>query len=230
MSRAIFFDNDGVLVNTEQYYFYATQEIMAEHGYELTLANYVEHYLVGNTGLFDVLCNDAQSSAEQKERQKDELRRRRDRRFLEYLNTADIEVPGVGEMLGQLKGRFSKTQKGACSIGVVTSSHREHFEAIHRRTGFAEYFDFILTREDYGRSKPDPEPYLLALSRSGVQPSEVLVIEDSPRGVTAALAAGLSCWVVPSMFTENLVFPNSVRKIRSWDEVVEWGLGSSGIG
>ena len=59
----------------------------------------------------------------------------------------------------------------------------------------------VLTREQYRRSKPDPEPYLCAVARLGLTPAECLVIEDSERGLRAARAAGIACWVIPSSLT-----------------------------
>ena len=74
-------------------------------------------------------------------------------------------------------------------MAIVTSSPKNHFHIIHSRTGFLEFFDFYLTREDYTNSKPSAEPYLLALQKSGLNSQDVLVIEDSPRGLKAAKAA-----------------------------------------
>jgi beta-phosphoglucomutase-like phosphatase (HAD superfamily) len=82
-------------------------------------------------------------------------------------------------------------------MAIVTSCRREHFLQMHRHSGLLGYFDFVLTREDYGSSKPDPEPYLTACSRAGLQPQLCLAVEDSERGVTSASRAGLSVAAVP---------------------------------
>ncbi len=81
------------------------------------------------------------------------------------------------------------------------------------------FFDFVLTREDYVRSKPCAEPYLLALQRSRLKAEEVLVIEDSPRGLTAAKNAGLSCWVLPGGYTAEQDFAGADRILNSIMEV-----------
>jgi beta-phosphoglucomutase-like phosphatase (HAD superfamily) len=77
----------------------------------------------------------------------------------------------------------------------------EPFARAHARSGLLSYFELVLTREAYGQSKPHPEPYLTAVARLGVDPAACLVIEDSERGLIAAKAAGLACWVVPSPLT-----------------------------
>jgi beta-phosphoglucomutase-like phosphatase (HAD superfamily) len=64
----------------------------------------------------------------------------------------------------------------------------------------------VLTRETYSHSKPHPEPYLTAVERLGANPAGCLVIEDSERGLIAAKAAGLACWVVPSALTRHESF------------------------
>lgn len=79
--------------------------------------------------------------------------------------------------------------------------------------------DFILLREDYEKSKPHPEPYLIGLKRFGTQPDETLVIEDSERGLRAALAAGIDCVIVHSEFTKSHNFTGATKKIQSFSEL-----------
>jgi beta-phosphoglucomutase-like phosphatase (HAD superfamily) len=68
---------------------------------------------------------------------------------------------------------------------------------MHRASWLLGYFDFILTREDYSASKPDPEPYRTACARAGLHPGRCLAIEDSERGVTSAARAGLAVAAIP---------------------------------
>ena len=63
--------------------------------------------------------------------------------------------------------------------------------------------DFVLTREDYELAKPHPEPYLTGLKRFGATPQETLVVEDSTRGLSSAVAAGIDCAIVHHDFTES---------------------------
>jgi beta-phosphoglucomutase-like phosphatase (HAD superfamily) len=100
------------------------------------------------------------------------------------------------------------------------SSHRDHFEAIHRNTKLLRFFEFVLTREHYERSKPDPDPYLAALARMGLHPRECLVIEDSERGLRSANAAGLACWVIPTVLTRAGDFRAADRMLGAVADVV----------
>ena len=105
-------------------------------------------------------------------------------------------------------------------MAIVTSSRRDHFDAIHRKSGLLQFFDFVLTREDYAHAKPNPEPYFLALANSKVPKDKCLVIEDSPRGLAAAKAAGLACWIVPSKDTLGEPFNEADRVLDSVTELL----------
>jgi HAD superfamily hydrolase (TIGR01509 family) len=105
-------------------------------------------------------------------------------------------------------------------MGIVTSSRPDHFAIIHRRTGFLKYFQFAITLGDYSHSKPNPEPYLLAIERSGFRAEECLVIEDSERGLTAAKEAGIRCIVIPNEFTRSSNFAGAYKVLGSLKEIL----------
>jgi HAD superfamily hydrolase (TIGR01509 family) len=125
----------------------------------------------------------------------------------------DVLVPGVMPLLRRLAKRYR--------MAVVTSSNREHFEAIHQRTGLPELMQFVLAREDYGECKPHPEPYLRAVERIGAAKEDCIAVEDSERGLTAAKAAGLTCWMVYSEMTEGLRFDAADRRFDTLAELGE---------
>ena len=112
-------------------------------------------------------------------------------------------------------------------MAIVTSSKRAHFEIIHRSTGLPAHFAFVLAREDYRVSKPDPEPYVTAVARFGADKSTCLVIEDSRRGLLAAKAAGLTCWVVPSGLTRESSFDEADRRFDALSDLVDALLSST---
>jgi HAD superfamily hydrolase (TIGR01509 family) len=198
MIRAVFWDNDGVLVDTEKLYFQATCELLFTAGVTLTPELFKQISLVEGRSTFDL--------AEEKGVPREEINRlqaERNRRYTELLACGVRILDGVEETLGSLRGRVIQA--------IVTSSRRLHFDAMHERTGLLPFFDFILTREDYGLSKPDPEPYRMAMERSGCLPEECLVVEDSERGLQAALAAGIRCIVVPNDLTQDAAFTGAWR-------------------
>jgi beta-phosphoglucomutase-like phosphatase (HAD superfamily) len=79
------------------------------------------------------------------------------------------------------------------TTGIVTASHREHFDLVHELSGMLEHVDFAVVREDYLKAKPYPDGYLAGIERAGLAARDCIAVEDSPRGITAALAAGLDC-------------------------------------
>jgi HAD superfamily hydrolase (TIGR01509 family) len=187
---AILFDNDGVLVDTEELYFRANREALATVGAVLDLPTYVDCLLREGIGVWHLAEARGVSPAKI-----EALRDLRDRHYFELLEEAEIVIPGVAALLPKLAARYR--------LAIVTSSEPGPFARTHARTGLLPHFELTLTRHDYVQSKPHPEPYLTALARLDLPPSRCLVIEDSERGLRAAKAAGLCCWVVPSGLTAS---------------------------
>tara|TARA_B100001179_G_scaffold42992_1_gene28380 strand:+ start:11 stop:640 length:630 start_codon:yes stop_codon:yes gene_type:complete len=186
MYKAILWDNDGVLVDTERWYYEATKRVMKEEGYSLTLDVYRKTFLKSNSGAWHLLkdCN------------KEYIRKLRKRRNLIYsslLQTKDIYIQGLSEILSKLNNKYK--------MGIVTSSRREHFDIIHKRSNILKYFDFVITSNDFSYSKPSPEPYLIGINSTGYKASSCLAIEDSERGVISAKKADLFCFALPNDMT-----------------------------
>jgi len=191
--KYIFFDNDGVLVDTEKYFFYATRDTLARYGIVVTEEEFIELTLVGNEGAWGLARKKNYS-----EEQINSIRNERNEEYARYLKSEKLIIEGVEEVLGKLSGKYK--------MGIVTSSKRSHFDLIHSGTNILHYFDFILTIEDYGKSKPSPEPYLKAIEMSRCKPEECIVIEDSERGLVSATEAGMQCIVIPHHLTKNCDF------------------------
>src|ERR1700680_1211598 len=182
MIKAIFWDNDGVLVDTEHLYFQATQHVLASIGIHLTQEQYIELFLVQGRGAWHLAEERGIAPGGI-----DQLRHQRNARYSEFIAPATRLTPDIARVLDALHGKYV--------MGVVTSSRKDHFDLIHRATGLLKYFDFVLTASDYSRVKPDPEPYLRAVDRSGVGRAACVAIEDSERGLESATRAGISCIV-----------------------------------
>ena len=207
MLRAIFWDNDGVLVDTERLYYDATRAALGRAGVELTEEVYEDLSLRQGRSVFDLL-RDRGTVEEEIQR----LRSERDADYLRLLQEGAIVIDGVEDTLRALHGKIG--------MAVVTSSQKQHFDVAHRASGLARYFDFVLTREDYERTKPDPEPYLTALARTGVEPDECIVIEDTERGLLSARAAGIRCIVIPNRLIRSGDFSAAHAVLPSVRDVV----------
>lgn len=204
--KVLLWDNDGVLVDTEQWYFKATRDVLAEAGIDLTEALYFEHFLASANGVSHLAATRGFSESEIAR-----LRRKRDERYQHHLDHQPLAIPGARETLQELRPHFT--------MGIVTSSRRTHFETIHSRTGFLEFFDFAITADDCENCKPAPEPYLQAIARSGFPPAGCLAIEDAPRGLVAASAAGLDCWIIPTALSRFADFSGATRTLSGVTDV-----------
>lgn len=187
--EAILFDNDGVLVDTERLYLQATREVLAGAGVTLSDADYVELFLRTARGAWHLIEGPPDEAALAA------FRAARDRRYEELIAAGDVLIAGASRCVARLARHYR--------LAIVTSSDPAPFALAHTRTQLLRHFELVLTREHYRNSKPDPEPYLTAVQRLGVAPQRCLVIEDSERGLRAAKAAGLACWVIPSPLTRG---------------------------
>lgn len=203
--KAILWDNDGVLVDTEKLYFQACREELAARGIRIGEAEFIATFLKSSEGIraFVGDLDEAEFEA---------LRTRRNARYSALLHGGVEPIAGVEEALKALCGKVR--------MGIVTSSRGDHFELIHATTGLLPYFDFALVREDYAASKPDPEPYLMALERMGLPADECLVVEDSERGLQAAVSAGIRCAVIPQGLTRTSDFSQAYAVLSDLSELV----------
>ena len=200
MLRAILWDNDGVLVDTEQLFYEANRDLFRPLGLELSAQHFFDWYLADNCGAWHLLEPPLTQA------QMDAQREGRNRHYAARLASERIPaIDGAAEVLAALAPRLR--------MGVVTSSNRDHFDIIHRRLDLMRHFEFVLTHECYAHSKPSPEPYLLGLQRLGVRADEPLVIEDSPRGLQAATAAGIRCIILRNALTRHHDFPGAWRVV-----------------
>jgi len=205
----LLFDNDGIFVETEELYFKANQKVLSEIGVELTKEFYIEYSLTKGQGFDDLL------SEEMKEKYSTlDLRSKRNEIYLELIKENLVVLDYAEEVLDRLKN------SGKFKIGIVTSSRRKMFQAIHAQTGFLKYVDFVIDREDVKNSKPNPEPYLKALKMADSVASEALVIEDSERGLKSAVNAGISCITIPTELTKNQDFSKAVKVLRNLKELL----------
>jgi HAD superfamily hydrolase (TIGR01509 family) len=205
MKKYLLFDNDGVLVETEMWYYEANKMALSELGFELPFATYMEIMARGGTA-WEVAQKegvDAKMIACQ--------RAKRDGYYREFLTTRSIEIEGVHEVLQTLRKEYR--------MGIVTTSRRVDFELIHAKRGIVGFMDFTLCVEEYPRAKPHPDPYLAGMAKFGAKPHECLVIEDSQRGLTAAFNAGIECAVVHNEFTKTHDFSKASHFLQSLREL-----------
>lgn len=207
------FDHDGVLVDTEFWYYKAGERALADIGFTLDQDRYLQGMTEG-LGTWDQA-----RAAGIDEQILTRQRAVRNTYYQEYLRTEAIEIEGVVDVLAELSHHVR--------MAVVTTSKRADFEVIHEHREIARFMDFVLVREDYEHAKPHPEPYLTGLKRFGAATSETLVVEDSARGLNSAVAAGIDCVIVFNEFTKTQDFSRATYRIDSLRELKDIILGAS---
>ena len=204
--RAILWDNDGVLVDTEKWFFEANRVELAALGIDVTWEHFEEINLKHGESLLPLSGLQGDDL--------DELFARRDARYSELLRSEELAIPGMVELLGKMKESFA--------MGIVTASLREHFDIIHERSGFLEHVEFAIVREDYPRCKPHPDGYLAGVGRTGLAASDCIAVEDSPRGIAAARAAGVqSVFFTPGGVGETRDVSEVFARAGSAEELAE---------
>lgn len=202
MIKAILWDNDGILVDTEHLYYLATKQTLENHGVNLTLDDYYALFLVQAKGAWHLLAEQGYAQTEI-----ERIRQERNDRYSHLLSAQAKVIEGVAETLATLHGNYT--------MGIVTSSRKDHFDLIHGSTDLLKYFDFVVTCENYVKFKPDPEPYLLAIEKTGFSKAECVAVEDSERGLSAAFAAGIRCFVIPTELTRHGDFSKAYKILNS---------------
>ncbi|MGH7780040.1 MAG: HAD family hydrolase [Candidatus Binataceae bacterium] len=206
MIEAILWDNDGVLVDTESLFFAVTSEVLARAGTPVTRDEFIDHVLRSGRNLFDRLSARGWSPADIAA-----LRLERNAHYTELLRRGNPLIAGAAETVRKLAPRYR--------MAIVTSSLRAHLEMGHQHSGILGLFDPIVTREEYDKSKPHPEPYLTTLVRMDLSPAKCVVIEDSERGLASALAAGLRCLIVPNELTRGSAFIGAAAVLEAIEAV-----------
>jgi HAD superfamily hydrolase (TIGR01509 family) len=205
MKSYVLFDHDGVLVDTERWYFRAAECALAEVGVRLDEAQYLRDMDLGRGSWVQARAAGVDDST------LEQVRERRDALYQEFLRTEDIEVEGVVDVLADLARDVR--------MAIVTTSRRTDFEVIHEHRRIAPWLGFVLCREDYAHAKPHPEPYVAGLRRFGADPAEAIVVEDSARGLASAVAAGIDCVVVHNDFTGGSDLSAATHRISTLAEL-----------
>lgn len=209
---AVVFDNDGLLLDTESVWTRAEEDLFELRGTEFTPADKLE--LVGTSaaiagGILERRLGEPGRAGE----------------LIEELNelvVAELEH-GVEAMLGA-RELLDRLREQGVPLGLVSNSPLRFVKRSIQLAGFEDFFKVILSAHEVAAPKPAPDPYLEACRRLGVEPGpEVVALEDSPTGVAAARAAGLTVIGIPSV--EGVLLDEAHHLAESLlDEVVSQRL------
>jgi HAD superfamily hydrolase (TIGR01509 family) len=204
--RAVIFDMDGLLLETEVLWQRAERRLFARHGAEFTFEDKLT--VMGTSAAFTGeffarRLGYGQDQAASLIQEVTEL-------MHEELQAQVDARPGAVELVARLRGRVA--------LGLASNSPRYLVDAALQSAGFADAFEAIVSSDDVAHHKPAPDLYLLACERLGVTPADALALEDTASGIAAAKAAGLTCIAVPQ-FAETDVSAAD-RVIDSLEELL----------
>lgn len=201
--RAVVFDMDGLMFNTEELYPLVGGEVLRRRGHEITKDLIDE--MMGRPGRVSLqMMIDRYGLADSVEI----LAAESDEVFVDLLNTRLAPMPGLLELLDALEAaRLPKA--------VGTSSGRSFVRDVLGRFDIERRFEFVLTAEDVIDGKPHPEIYLTAARRLGLEPAEVMVLEDSANGCRAAVAAGTYAVAVPGNHSSAHDFTGASLRVEN---------------
>lgn len=189
--RALIFDFDGLILDTEMPDYISWQEVYRSYGVELPLEKWIT-----------IVGGDAESDFEPHKYLEDLIGTKVDREhiwvsrrksYLQHLES-QLVLPGVIAYLEEAK-------KQGLKLAVASSSPENWVIGHLSRLDLTDYFDSICTADDVEQIKPDPQLFILAAEKVGAHPKDVIVFEDSYNGVLAARRAGMFVVAVPNQIT-----------------------------
>lgn len=180
------FDNDGLLLNTEDVWTEGERLLFEARGLEFTVDH--KHELIGQSAEHAGRILESRLGEPAEELIAE----------LDALVLAELER-GVEEMAGATELLVTLREHGV-PIGLVSNSPRRFIEKAIDSVGYAPHFDVVVSAHEVARPKPEPDPYLEACRLLGEEPGlDIFAFEDSPSGVAAAIAAGLTVFGIPSL-------------------------------
>jgi len=184
MSRKAFiFDLDGVIVDTAKYHYLAWRELAIQLGFDFTMEQNERLKGVSRVRSLEILLDIGKIQLEEDE--KTTYLKEKNEQYLQYIAKMDHTeiLPGIDDLL-----HYLKLNKVPFSLGSASKNARLILETLD----LIDLFDAIVDGNDVSTAKPDPEVFLIAAQKLGVQPEDCIVIEDAQAGIEAANKAGMT--------------------------------------
>jgi putative hydrolase of the HAD superfamily len=188
MIKAVIFDFDGVIVDSETKKFNDLKNLLRDFNYNLNDSSFKK--MIGKkTGFF--LRQEFPNISEENI---DEISRKR--RVLELNNPSLKLILGIKKLLEFLKSKKIK-------IAITSGTKKQIIKLVLKNNKLEDYFDLIVGGEDFKKSKPSPECFLIALNNLELKPSEAIIIEDSVSGIDAGKDSGAIVFGIETYFKKN---------------------------
>lgn len=207
-TSGLILDFDGTIIDTESPAFESTAMIWATHGVDFPMDWWLQGMGTDRKSTWVKELESRLGRAIDHDQIMDERQR-----IKNEMTLSQPVLPGVAELLDVAAQRN-------ITVAVASSSHHAWVDEHLKRVGLYECFSHVVCRDDVGgKSKPAPDVFLRALDLLGISAGSAAVIEDSPNGLKAALAAGLRTIIVPNPLVKSLDFPGAFAKYEALDDL-----------
>lgn len=205
MIKAIIFDFDGLIIDTETAWYLAFKEVLHDHNVDLPLDLFVKCIGTKDTELNNYI-------EEKLGKDKiDVIQKLAHDNHITKMESVDIRA-GVREYLEDAKRLGLKN-------GLASSSTRTWVEGFLKQFQLFDYFEVIKTGDEVEKVKPDPTLYIKAVEALNINAAEAIAFEDSANGAKAAIAAGLKCVIVPNEVTKGISFEHYHLRINAMSDM-----------
>ena len=188
---AVIFDMDGVVVDSEPLTIRSYLQAFEEFGVHVTRGEYIRRVVVEGSRVRALFSDHGGDPARWPD-----VFRRKNEMYVRMVRTEMRMMPGAMALLQDLQANHVP-----CALG--TSASRDTVNIVFERFGLFQYFEVTVTLDEVASHKPDPEVFLQAAELLQMPPGQCVVIEDAPKGIFAAKAAGMRCVAVPTCLTVN---------------------------
>ena len=192
--KAIIFDLDGVVVDSEKLHEKSIDTVLKKNGIEIQIA----HHRNLKKELSGKRMNDVWEFLKDYFKIDDTTNSLLDQSNKEFFVLLEEQMKLMKDF-----EKFLDDTKNKYRTALTTSGRRPYIERLEKKFSISKYFDVIIIGDDVKNGKPDPESYLLTCKKLRIKPEEAVVIEDTPNGIKAAKAAGCVCIAVTFTFSRE---------------------------
>lgn len=207
MLKAVIFDLDGVIVDSEPLHFEAHKKALQGFGIVLTLEDYMEFGVaMGDRNLYEKEAEKFNINIK-----KEEIAPIKKAVYKKIFEKKAVPRPGIIDLLGKLHAKYA--------LAIASSGSYDSVDFVLAALNLKKYFKVVVTGDDVEKVKPNPDIYNKAMEMLGVSKEECIAIEDSETGMLAAKNAGIRCVAVPCDFTKNQDFLQADWIFGSLEEI-----------